>query len=133
MSEVDLYAVEAKFNDAKTEYVSLLNTLDTACLGKEKSSKQCRKAAQLNAEMQTYLIQMSNLMKKTPANLPKQQELLNVANQLGLDMGGLLTETVQGKEMELMSDMYKGHAVAWTISAITVFLLIVYTWKNNTE
>jgi len=129
MSEVELYATEAKFNDAKTEYVTLLNM---ACLGKDKSTKQCRKAAQLNAEMQTYLIQMSNLMKKTPTNLPQQQELLNVAEQLGQDMG-LLTESAQNNELVVISDMYTNYALAWTISALTIFSLIVYTWKNNTE
>ena len=73
MSEVDLYALEAKFNETKAEYIALMNTLQTSCLGGE-TSDQCQKAAELNATMQNLLIQMSNMMKKTPASLPKQQE-----------------------------------------------------------
>jgi hypothetical protein len=128
MSEVELYAVEAKFNSAKTEYISLMGTLKT-CLGKERASKNCQKAAELNANIQTYLIQMSNLMKKTNANLPKQQELLNLANQLDKDMGSLVTN-VKNPDIEVFSTMNQQNAMMWTICAITVFSVIVYQWQK---
>lgn len=128
MSEVDLYAVEAKFQDAKNEYVSIMNELKT-CLGKE-STKRCQKAAELNADMQTYLIQMSNLMKKTPTNLPKQKELLNVANQLDMDQGELLSNNEKLKDLGVLSDMNHIKTITWFIFSVTVFLLIVYTWKK---
>lgn len=128
MSEVDLYSVEAKFQDAKNEYVSIMNELQT-CLGKE-SSKQCQKAAELNADMQTYLIQMSNLMKKTPTNVPKQQELLNVANQLDNDKGELLSNTAKIIDLSVMSEMNHIKTITWFLFSITVFSLIAYTWKK---
>jgi hypothetical protein len=130
MSEVDLYAVEAKFNNTKAEYISLMDTLQQTCLGKEKSSKKCQKAAELNADMQTYLIQMSNLMKKTDMNLPKQQELLNVSNQLDVDMNGLLSSASQNIDMEVFSGMNQVNAMTWTLCAITVFSVIVYQWQK---
>lgn len=128
MSEVDLYAVEAKFQDAKNEYVSIMNELQT-CLGKE-STKRCQKAAELNADMQTYLIQMSNFMKKTPTNLPKQQELLNVANQLDMDKGELLSNTEKLKDLGVLSEMNHIKTITWFLFSVTVFSLIVYTWKK---
>lgn len=128
MSEVDLYAVEAKFEDAKNEYVSIMNELQT-CLGKE-STKRCQKAAELNADMQTYLIQMSNLMKKTPTNVPKQQELLNVANQLDNDKGELLSNTAKIIDLNVMSEMNHIKTVTWFLCSVTVFSLIAYTWKK---
>ena len=130
MSEVELYAVEAKFNNTKSEYISLMDTLQQSCLGKEKTSKKCQKAAELNADMQTYLIQMSNLMKKTDLNLPKQQELLNVSNQLDTDMGGLLSSTGQDTDMEVFSKMNQQNALMWTVCAITVFSIIMYQWQK---
>jgi hypothetical protein len=130
MTEVDLYAVEAKFNNTKSEYISLMDTLQQSCLGKEKSSKKCQKAAELNADMQTYLIQMSNLMKKTNTNLPKQQELLNVSNQLDTDMGGLLSSKGQDIDMEVFSDMNYQNAMMWSVCAVTVFSIIVYQWQK---
>jgi len=129
MSEVELYATEAKFNNAKTEYISLMGTLQT-CLGKERSSKNCQKATELNANMQTYLIQMSNLMKKTDFNLPKQQELLNLSNQLDIDMGGLETNKMKKTDMDVLSTMNHQNAMMWTICTITVFSVIVYQWQK---
>ena len=126
MSEVDLYAVEAKFNDAKSEYVSLMDSLQSDCLGKEKSSKKCQKAAELNADMQTYLIQMSNFMKKTSIHLPKQQELLNVSNQLDMDMNNLTSNSAQNTDIELLSSSNHQHTIVWLLCAITIFALIMY-------
>lgn len=129
MSEVDLYAVEAKFNDAKSEYVSLMDSLQSSCLGKEKTSKKCQKASELNADMQTYLIQMSNLMKKTSINLPKQQELLNVVNQLDMDMNNLTSNSAQNQDIELLASSNHRHTIVWLLCAITIFALIVYQQK----
>ena len=86
MSLIDLYSVEAKFNEKKKEYVSLMDSINYSCLGKEKTSAECLKAARLNADMQSCLIQMSNLTNKHPPHaksikpLQKQQlELLKIS------------------------------------------------------
>jgi len=129
MSEVDLYAVEAKFNTAKDEYISIMNSVKTACLGKEKMKKKCQKAAELNADMKTYLLQMSNLTKKTIVNIPKQHELLGVSNQLDKDMNLLITEITQKEDSEMVATMNYATTIPWLLSAITVFSIIVYQWK----
>jgi hypothetical protein len=129
MSEVDLYAVEAKFNTAKDEYISIMNSVKTACLGKEKMKKKCQKAAELNADMKTYLLQMSNLTKKTIVNIPKQHELLSVSNQLDKDMNLLITEITQKEDSETVATMNYNTTLPWLLSAITVFSIIVYQWK----
>ena len=129
MSEVDLYALEAKFNETKSEYIALMGTLQMTCL-KDDTSAQCLKAAELNASMQNLLLQMSNLMKKTPDSLPKQQELLNVAGQLELDRDQLVTELAKNDDLSVLADMNRSKWLVWWLSAITVFFLIMYTLQN---
>ena len=128
MSEVELYAVEAKFNEAKTKYIALMNTLQTSCLGNQRNA-QCQTAAELNASMQTYLIQMSNLLKKKATSLPKQQELLNVAGQLELDKDQLDTEYAARQDLNVLADMNYAKWMAWFLGAIAVFCIVVYTQK----
>jgi len=129
MTEVDLYAVEAKFNNAKEEYMSIMNSVKTSCLGKEKMKTKCQKAAELNADMKTYLLQMSNLTKKTIQNIPKQHELLGVSNQLDKDMNLLITEITQKEDVEIVATMNYANTMPWLLSAITIFSIIVYQWK----
>lgn len=125
MSEVDLYALEAKFNETKAEYVGLMDTLQTSCLGGQ-TSAPCQKAAELNASMQNLLIQMSNMMKKTPTSLPKQQEMLNLSGQLDLDRDQLITELAINHDLSVLADLNRDKWLVWCLSAITVFCLIMY-------
>jgi hypothetical protein len=125
MSEVDLYALEAKLNETKAEYIALMNVLQTSC--KDQSYTQCQKAAELNASMQNLLIQMSNLMKKNSTSLPKQQEFLNLSGQLELDQTQLVTELAKNDDMNVLTDSNQERWLAWWLSGITVFCLIMYT------
>ena len=129
MSEVDLYALEAKFNETKAEYIALMNVLQTSCFG-DQSPAQCQKAAELNASMQNQLLQMSNLMKKTPTSLPKQQELLNLSGQLELDQNQLITELAKYDDLIVLADSNREKWLAWWLSGITVFCLIMYTQQK---
>jgi hypothetical protein len=129
MSEVDLYATESKFNAAKKEYLSIMNTVKTGCLGKEKLTKKCQKAAELNADMQTYLLQMSNLTKKTIPNIPKQHELLSTSNQLERDMSLLMTEIGQKQDTAVLAHMNQANFLTWGISAIAIVSIVLYQWK----
>ena len=124
MSEVDMYAIQSKFNKAKTEYIALLETIQTSCLGNQLSS-ECQKAATLNAEMQTYLIQMSNMIKKTPDSLPKQKELLDISNQLGGDMENLSSLEQEETDIQVVASMNYTHALAWTLVSITIIFIVV--------
>ena len=124
MSEVELYAIQSKFNKAKTEYMALLETIQTSCLGNQLSN-ECQKAATLNAEMQTYLIQMSNMIKKTPTSLPKQKELLDISNQLGGDMENLSSLEQEETDGQVVATMNYTHALAWTLVSITILFIVV--------
>jgi hypothetical protein len=128
MSEVKLYALEAKFNEAKTKYIALMNTLQTSCLG-DRRTAQCQTAAELNASMQTYLLEMSNLIKKTSQSLPKQQELLNVADRLERDKDQLVTEIAVKEDLSVLANMNQEKWLVWWLSGITVFCLVMYTQK----
>jgi hypothetical protein len=106
-----------------------MHSLHTSCLGNSRNA-QCQTAAELNALMQTYLIQMSNLLKKTaPSNLPKQQELLNVAGQLELDKDKLDTEHAIKQDLNVIGNMNQAKWLAWGLAATTVFCIVMYTQK----
>ena len=124
MSEVDFYAVQSKFNKAKSEYTTLLETIQTSCLGNQLSD-ECQKAATLNAEMQTYLIQMSNMIKTTSTSLPKQKELLDISNQLGGDMETLFSLGQEEHDGQVIATMNYTHALAWTLVSITILFIVV--------
>jgi hypothetical protein len=124
MSEVDLYAIQSKFNQAKAEYITLLGTIQTTCLGNQ-LTKECQKAATLNADMQTYLIQMSNMIKNTPTSLPKQKELLDISNQLGGDMETLSSLGQEEHDGQVIATMNYTHALAWTLVSITILFIVV--------
>lgn len=124
MSEVELYSIQSKFNQAKTEYVTLLETIQTSCLGNQ-MSKECQKAASLNADMQTYLIQMSSLVKKTSTSLPKQKELLDISNQLGGDMENLASLEKEEEDGQVVASMNYIHALAWSIAGVAIVCIVV--------
>ena len=79
--------------------------------------------------MQTYLIQMSNLLKKNATYLPKQQELLNVAGRLESDKEQLDTEHAIRQDLTVIAEMNYAKWLAWVLGAITVFCIVMYTQK----
>jgi len=125
MSEVELYAIQSKFNQAKMEYTTLLESIQTSCLGNQ-LSKECQKATSLNADMQTYLLQMSTLIKQQPFPLTKQKELLELSNELNKEMEDLSTLVGEEKDMEVISSMNYVNALTWTLASITVVFILVY-------
>ena len=127
MSEVELYAIQSKFNQAKAEYITLMGTIQTTCLGNE-LSKECQKAATLNADMQTYLIQMSNLL-KTPDTLKNQKELIDISNQLGNEMDTLSSLSQEKEDVQVLTSMNYAHALAWTLGTITIILVLLQSRK----
>lgn len=125
MSEVELYAIRSKFNQAKTEYKALLETIQTSCLG-NKLSKECQKASTLNADMQTYLIQMSALIKNSPSSSNNQKELLRLSNQLNWEMENLVSLEGEEKDLQVIATMNYVNALAWSIASITIVFILVY-------
>jgi hypothetical protein len=121
---------EARFNASKNEYVALMDTLKTSCLGKD-IPRECQRAAQLNDSMQTILVQMSNFLKTKGGSFPKQRDLLEFASQLEEDKNHLLTARMEHEDLTVIASMNHMHWFAWFISALTVFILIVYAWNKN--
>jgi hypothetical protein len=132
MSIVDLYSAEAKFNETQKEYVSIMNSLNYSCLGKEKNNKMCRRASQLNAKMQTSLMNMSNLIVKTKPknNTAQQHRLLNIADKLEADLNSLVTDDGISVDSAYLANMNHQHALTWGFASIVVIALVIYQYKK---
>jgi hypothetical protein len=125
MSEVELYTIQSKFNQAKTEYMALIKSIQTECLGNQMST-QCQKASTLNADMQTYLIQMSNMIKHKPDSYTNQKELLAISNQLGGDMENLSSLVQEEEDGQVLASMSYVHALTWTLATITIVWILLH-------
>jgi hypothetical protein len=134
MSLVDLYEAETIFNEKKKEYISLMNSIKFSCLGKEKTSETCIKAAKLNAEMQTALIQMSSISKNYPivdvSMNTQQTHLLNIADKLDTEMKQLLTADQLHHDTTILAEMSKEYVLAWGFAAICIISMVVYQYKK---
>lgn len=124
MSEVELYTIQSKFNQARTEYMALIESIQTDCLGNQMST-ECQKAASLNADMQTYLLQMSNMIKNKPNTYTNQKELLAISNQLGGDMENLTTLEQEEADGQVLANMSYVHALTWTLATITIVWFLI--------
>uniref|UniRef100_A0A6C0B7Y2 Uncharacterized protein n=1 Tax=viral metagenome TaxID=1070528 RepID=A0A6C0B7Y2_9ZZZZ len=136
MSLVDLYSIETKFNEKKKEYLSLMDSIHYSCLGKLKRSAKCVKAATLNAEMQTCLIQMSNLsikyphVKSTKPLKKKQLEILQLSDKLEHDLKNLMTDTVLKQDTDVLYEHHKLRALSWGFMGILITALVIYQYKK---
>jgi hypothetical protein len=132
MSLVDLYSVESKFDESKKEYVSIMDSLNYSCLGKEKSSKMCQRAAQLNAKMQSSLIHMSNLIvKNKPNEKINQFRLLKMADKLEEDLTNLTTNKNINTDITYIANMNHNHMFMWGLSSIVIISLVYNQYKKN--
>jgi hypothetical protein len=137
MSVVNLYSLESKFNEKKQEYISLMDSIQYSCLGKEKTSNTCVKAAKLNADMQSILIQLSNLANKTPqqpksrTSIHQQQiELLQLSDKLERDLEFLMTDSALKEDNQVLADQNKLHALSWSFMAVLIAGLVIYQYKK---
>ena len=137
MSVVDLYAVEAKFSQTKDEYDSLMRTLNHQCLGKYKSTKKCQKASELNAQLQTYLIEISNLLVTLQPTLKQkltvkeqQAHILALSDYLEKDKTKLTTVSAAEKDSEVIATMSEYQYFTWFLCAVLVGSLVIYEMKN---
>ena len=134
MSLVELYSIESEFLEKKKEYILLMDSIHFSCLGKEKTSSECLKAASLNADMQTCLIKMSNLTSKYPPSsksLESQQlNLLQLSDTLNNDMKMLLTDSGLQEDTFLSAQMNKSLTLFWGIIMLYVLALVFYLYKK---
>ena len=115
---IELDALESKFQKAKTEYKTLMETIQMSCLG-DKYGKECSRAASLNIEMQNYLIQISSLVKPFPK---KRKEYLDFSFQLEEDM----TILQQEKDITVFAAMNYANLMSWFIAALAVVGVLIY-------
>ena len=126
-SVVDLYASETRFKTAQNEYNVLMKSLNHSCLGKYKSTTECLRAAQLNADMQAELIKMSNLMlvvdpatNGQPTVLAQQQKLLALSDELSAEFATLTKDPKQVGDSEVIVSMQHSRMLAWAFVALVV-------------
>ena len=133
MSIVELYSIEKKFGEKRDQYLSLMDSINYSCLGKEKTSVECLKAARLNAQMQTYLIQMSNLIVKYPIDKnvnKKQLKLLRITDSLEKDMKELITNDAINNDIEIQKNMYESQSFLYGFVSIIITGFIIYQYKK---
>ena len=133
MSIVDLYSVEKKFGEKRDQYLSLMKTIKYSCLGKEKTSAECLKAAKLNSEMQSYLLQMSNLIVKYPIdkNINNQQlSLLRITDSLEKDLQELFSNDAINNDIEIKKNMYESQAFLYGFVSIIITGFVIYQYKK---
>ena len=127
MTEVELQAIYSTFDQAKTEYTQLLSDINTTCLGNTLSVK-CATANQLNAQMKTSLIQMSNFFKSTnQENTENTEKLLQISKQLQEDnahLKSLETNEALEKDNQVIANMNYHRAFIWFVACATIVLLL---------
>jgi hypothetical protein len=106
MPLVELFATEADYQLGKSEYDDLIDSMDS-----KSSKEEVRKAAQLNVDLQTSLLQMSNQL---PPGTTEQFKLMAAADYLDADYAQLLSDS------STVAVMYKSQAIMWFLIAATL-------------
>ena len=133
MSEVELQAIYSEFNEAKTEYIQLLSEIKTSnqtCLGNTLSDK-CAKVNELNSQMKTCLIDMSNLFnlsneptQEKQDNLKKIADISEQLQEESTNLKMLETNMALEKDNQVIATMNYYQALIWFVACITIVLLI---------
>lgn len=108
MSVAELFALEARYNCQKNDYKNELNTVNHAPGDPPK-----HRAAQLNADLQTLLLQMSDLLEPSS----KEQFQLLGASDL------LQAEYQQLTDANVVATMHKTHYMGLTLGAAFLFFV----------
>ena len=134
MSLTELYSIESKFNEKRKEYISIMDSINHKCLGKNKLGKQCVRAAQLNADMQTALIKLSTLsILYPPSNQPldsQQKNILKMSDSLENDLKKLNTSYKINEDLSITNEMNKQNAIVWGIGMIVILSIVFYQYKK---
>jgi len=130
-SFAQVYALEAQYQAIESEYKTLMRRLNHTCVGKAAASTECVKAAQLNADMQTTLAELSNTLKetgapkKTTSVIAQQKKLLDLADELERDYSKL---TASHEDAAVKTNMFKSQYLAW---ALGVAFLVALVWSRR--
>jgi hypothetical protein len=107
MSVAELYSLEAQYNTGKKAYKSALNQINHGG-GKQPTQP----AAQMNVDLQTLLLQMSNILSPTSV---EQFQLLKASDVLQ-------DEYKQLEDVQVLTVQNKYHFIAWFL----ISLLLLY-------
>ena len=134
MSLTELYSIESEYKEKRQQYISLMDSINYSCLGENKSKEKCLQAAQLNADMQSCLVRLSNLSVIYPP--PKkpidqhQSQLLKLSDTLQSDLNSILTNDKSNKDLEITTEMNKQTTLAWGIVMIFIVSIVIYQYKK---
>lgn len=119
-SLVKIYALEAQFQAAQNEYTSIIQANNCTL----EKSELCLRAKQLNGDMRSYLVQMSDLLKQYNPSVPgqptveaQQQKLFDLNSSLEGEVGLFESAAQQLKNTEIEMEMHRSHWMAWTVLA----------------
>ena len=130
-SFASVYALEAQYQAIESEYKELIKRLKYTCVGRNRATAECRKAAQLNADMQTTLANLSTALKatgtppKTPSIIAQQLKLLELADSLESEYVKL---TAEREDAAVVTTMFKTHYLAW---ALGLGFLLALVWSRR--
>jgi hypothetical protein len=122
---IEFLAVESKFKQAKTEYDSMMKDIQTCY--KNDSSRSCQRAAELNASMKTYVIEMSTLIVDAPKSIrdPKLREYNEIMKQLDRQLHSVLKEAVMVTDLQTISRQNKQYAILWFLCGFSLLGLMI--------
>ena len=119
MSLIDLYAMDASYQNDKTSYDQLMNELQHSAPKKGTSDKVFL-ASQMNADLQTSLLAMSNTL--SPES-KKQYQLLAASKELEDQYKQLVGDS------RTVTDMQYARFFAWGLGAL-VLLFALFRASN---
>jgi hypothetical protein len=129
-SIAQLYALEVQFKAAQMDYKNLKGS----CV--DPSSDECLQSAQLIADMQSYLVQMSDLLTQInpaergdPSVASQQMKLFALSQLLDEAQVDLLSGRKAKCDSATVNRMYHSHWLAWTFGA--VFALAILSRLKN--
>jgi hypothetical protein len=125
-SIAQLYALEAQFKAAQNDYKNLGSG---ACV--DKSSDACLKSSQLVADMQGYLVQMSDLLTQVnpaergdPSVASQQMKLYVLSKMLDDAQVDLATNRKAKSDSSTVNQMYHSQWLAWAFGAVFAAALL---------
>jgi hypothetical protein len=118
-SLVDLMALEAVYRNDKASYDHVMTDLN---FSRRPKKEQVTQAAQMNKDLQTSLLSMSNLL---PSSAIENFSLLKAAEVLETDYAKLATDS------KTVAEMYRTRYIAWTLAAIVLVYAAVRISKDN--
>jgi len=118
-SLVDLMALEAVYRNDKASYDHVMTDLNYS---RRPKKEQVYQAAQMNKDLQTSLLSMSNLL---PSSAVEHFSLMQVADSLETDYAKLATDS------KTVAEMHLTRSIAWSLAGIVLVIAVVRISQDN--